>query len=315
MVSVIVPNYNHSRYLRQRIDSILNQTYQDFELILLDDKSTDNSVEVLQSYASDPHVSHVVVNDENSGCVFRQWERGLSLARGKYVWIAESDDYAEPTLIEKCVEVLESDSEIVVCQVGAHTVLEDGTERRNDYDRWDGEGDGRVNVYDGRKFINGYLKYYNYLYNASGIIFRRAGVLPLPEETKTMRVCGDWVVWLTMAERGKVAIVHSRLNNYRVGSASISRRSVPIDEDIRIFVRNADKGYFSRVWKHNYWCQAGHILRMIKHEDDADRKAMLYDEMAKVLGTRSRAAYHYSQFIKMLGYAMPFMHTKGRRKV
>ena len=80
-VSVIVPNYNHAPYLKRRIDSILNQTYQDFELILLDDCSTDNSAEVLNEYASNPKVSHVVINEINSGSTFKQWDKGFALAK------------------------------------------------------------------------------------------------------------------------------------------------------------------------------------------------------------------------------------------
>ena len=56
-VSVIIPNYNHAPYLKERIDSVLNQTYQDFEVIILDDCSPDNSVEVIEQYRSNPHVS------------------------------------------------------------------------------------------------------------------------------------------------------------------------------------------------------------------------------------------------------------------
>lgn len=95
-VSIIVPNYNHSKYLNQRLDSILNQTYQDFEVILLDDVSSDNSVEILQAYSKHPKVSHLIVNEQNSGNTFKQWQKGIALAKGTFVWIAESDDFCEP---------------------------------------------------------------------------------------------------------------------------------------------------------------------------------------------------------------------------
>ena len=63
-VSVIVPNYNHARFLPKRIESVLRQTYQDFELILLDDCSTDNSRAVLSQYASDPRVRHRIQRNQ-----------------------------------------------------------------------------------------------------------------------------------------------------------------------------------------------------------------------------------------------------------
>ena len=101
LVSIIVPNYNHALYLRERLDSIFSQTFQDFEVILLDDNSSDSSIEVLKEYAAHPKVSHFIVNATNSGSPFIQWEKGLSLSKGKYIWIAESDDSCEITFLEK----------------------------------------------------------------------------------------------------------------------------------------------------------------------------------------------------------------------
>ena len=71
-VSVIVPNYCHAPYLEQRIESILQQTFQDFELILLDDCSTDGSREILERYRNHPKVSGIFYNERNSGSPFKQ---------------------------------------------------------------------------------------------------------------------------------------------------------------------------------------------------------------------------------------------------
>src|SRR5258708_2534765 len=92
--SVIIPNYNHARYLRKRIDSVVGQTYQNFELILMDDCSTDESRSILSEYVKDPRV-RIELNEKNSGSTFKQWNKGVALARGQYVWVAESDDYAD----------------------------------------------------------------------------------------------------------------------------------------------------------------------------------------------------------------------------
>lgn len=104
LVSVVVPNYNYARYLDARLTSILNQTFQDFELILLDDASTDDSLEILDKYKNNPHVSHIVVNERNTGSPFKQWMKGILLAKGEWIWIAEADDLCESTFLETCLE-------------------------------------------------------------------------------------------------------------------------------------------------------------------------------------------------------------------
>ncbi|UCD50998.1 MAG: glycosyltransferase family 2 protein [Phycisphaerales bacterium] len=93
VVSIIIPNYNHARFLVERVDSVLRQTYRDFDVIVLDDASTDESRDVLKSFAGRPEVA-LRFNTENSDSTFKQWNKGVELARGKCVWIAESDDFA-----------------------------------------------------------------------------------------------------------------------------------------------------------------------------------------------------------------------------
>lgn len=101
LVSIIIPNYNHARFLDERMQSVLGQTYQNFEVIILDDRSTDNSREVIEKYRSNPKVRKILFNDTNSGSPFRQWKKGMELASGEIVWIAESDDHCEDTFLEK----------------------------------------------------------------------------------------------------------------------------------------------------------------------------------------------------------------------
>src|SRR5690606_5481965 len=111
-VSVIIPNYNHQDYLEQRIASVLDQTYQDFEIILLDDASTDNSQDVLLGYSNHPKVANFIINETNSGSVFKQWVKGIELAKGDYVWIAESDDYAHVDFLMETIQTMEAEAHI-----------------------------------------------------------------------------------------------------------------------------------------------------------------------------------------------------------
>lgn len=108
LVSVILPNYNHAAFLPERLDSIFNQTYSNFEVIILDDCSNDNSLQVLESYRNHPKVSHFIINTKNTGSPSKQWQKGFDLAKGEYIWIAESDDKAESDFLEKQVQVLNS---------------------------------------------------------------------------------------------------------------------------------------------------------------------------------------------------------------
>src|SRR5688572_1870647 len=112
LVTVIIPNYNHASYLRQRIESVLNQTYKNIELIILDDCSTDNSREIIEKYRGHPKVSHIVYNEKNSGSTFKQWKKGIELAKGEWIWIAESDDWCEHTLLENLVHPFTKYSDI-----------------------------------------------------------------------------------------------------------------------------------------------------------------------------------------------------------
>src|SRR5256884_5552042 len=120
-VSVIVPNYNHAPYLRERLESILTQTYKDFELLILDDGSTDDSYQIIARYERRARV-RVLVNSTNSGSAFSQWNRGISLARGEYVWIAESDDSADPHFLEMLIPVLDETPSLGIAYCQSHLI-------------------------------------------------------------------------------------------------------------------------------------------------------------------------------------------------
>ena len=81
LVSVIVPNYNHARFLKERMETILGQTYQNFEVIILDDKSTDESKDVIERYRGNAKVSAIVYNEENSGHLSNNGTRASNCAR------------------------------------------------------------------------------------------------------------------------------------------------------------------------------------------------------------------------------------------
>ena len=130
-VSVIVPNYMHVDYLNKRLESISRQSFQDFEVILLDDASTDKSEVTLKKWAKNHKNFQYFPNKKNSGSTFAQWNKGVELARGEYLWIAESDDWAEPDLLEKLVLELERNQNAVIAFSQSMLVEESGKHLHN----------------------------------------------------------------------------------------------------------------------------------------------------------------------------------------
>lgn len=220
-VSVIIPNYNHAPFLKERIESVLNQTYTDFELILLDDCSTDSSREILLTYQSNPHVTHLVFNEQNSGGVFRQWGKGISLARGEYVWIAESDDKADPLFLEKLVEPMEANPTAAVCFSGSYLMDENDHILDKDWDSyWKDKKlkEGEVRVFDGMVYLKHSSSWYCRVYNASSAIFRKAYFSKVDPSFLTYRYCGDWYFWTEMCRFGSYIEVIRKLNYFRQSS-------------------------------------------------------------------------------------------------
>lgn len=223
MVSVIVPNYNHARFLGERLDSIFAQTYQDYEVIILDDHSTDNSKEIIERYRENPHVSHMVYNEENSGSTFVQWDRGLALAKGEYVWIAESDDVAESTFLEECIKRLDSNPKINLAFTHSYLIDRDSHLLTDNPDKealYKGNG-----IYDGKAFAIERMIYRNSLYNASMIVFRKSALNNVTPFYKTMRHGGDWAFWFDMLQKGKVAEIPQKLNRFRQHNAKVTTKA------------------------------------------------------------------------------------------
>ncbi|MDD6280638.1 MAG: glycosyltransferase family 2 protein [Muribaculaceae bacterium] len=223
-VSVIVPNYNYARYLPQRLESIFNQTYDDYEVIILDDKSTDDSAAVIEQYRSHPKVSKIVINSENSGSPFIQWEKGLGYARGKYAWIAEADDLMEPTFLEKAVKVMEEGpGDMRLTMALSYIIDGDGniTDRKG-YDRRIWPTGGAV-VYSGSNFIAANMWEGNGVYNASQVLFSIDAFKQVANtDYRKMRYCGDWLFWIEIVRNGNVGVIREKLNRFRKHGKSVT---------------------------------------------------------------------------------------------
>jgi glycosyltransferase involved in cell wall biosynthesis len=215
-VSVIIPNYNHQHYLTQRIESVLAQTFQDFELIILDDRSTDASRSVIEKYWANPKVSHIVYNEINSGSTFKQWEKGFKLAQGEWIWIAESDDYSEEIFLQSLIYITHKYDNIGIAFSNSHWV--------DDESRVGEE----LSLYHHSFFRPGIsevkdeLTKHCTIQNASSCLIKREYALKAIQGLGKYRACGDWIFYTRVLQFANLAYTDRKLNYFRWYHQSVS---------------------------------------------------------------------------------------------
>ena len=201
--------------------------FQNFELILLDDCSTDDSPSILSNYADDPRV-RIEFNAANSGSTFKQWNKGVRLARGEYIWLAESDDYADKRLLERLVTVLDAEPEATFAYCRSWRISEDDTQ--------DGFADSYLDFLDshrwsadfcadGRDECQNYFIFINTVPNASAVVFRKSVFERVGGADESLRQCGDWKLWAAMALAGKIVYLGEALNYYRSHDGSVRSKN------------------------------------------------------------------------------------------
>ncbi|MCW3073838.1 MAG: glycosyl transferase family 2 [Flaviaesturariibacter sp.] len=210
IVSVLLPVFNGARYLRQSIDSILVQTFPDFELLILNDGSTDNSEEIILSY-NDPRIIYTK-NETNSGLIFTL-NKGIDLARGKYIARIDSDDICLPHRFEKQVGFLQ-DSHAAVVATTVQMIDENG----HGMAPWSDDRN-----YISAESIRGFLPKNNCIAHPS--IMADASVLKEYKYADNQKEAEDYDLWLRLSADGKIiSKIDEPLLQYRVLASSLSRK-------------------------------------------------------------------------------------------
>jgi glycosyltransferase involved in cell wall biosynthesis len=215
-LSVILPSYNYAQYLDERIQSVLSQTYTDFELIIVDDASKDNSVEVINQYTSDPRVKTQFFS-ENSGSPYKRWNDGAELATGEYILFAGADDSCHSTLFEKLVEKLDNNPTVGIAFSQSWEIDSQGqrlrvmTQCTDDISKEHWQQDY---VNPGQDECR-YLMIKNTIPNASGVMLRRQIFETAGKFDEKLRLVADWMLWAKMLLISDVAYVAEPLNYFR----------------------------------------------------------------------------------------------------
>jgi glycosyltransferase involved in cell wall biosynthesis len=220
MVSVVIPCYNAEPFIAETIESVLHQTYADFELVLVDDGSTDRTAEILGSY-SDPRVR--VIRQANAG-ISAARNRGVAESRGSHVAFLDNDDLWLPEKLERQVAVLDRDPEIGLVYSDAFVMSEDGR-LRNTFSDWMALPSGQVfEALLARNAIP-----------TSTVMMRRT-VFEAVGPFAPYKISQDYDLWLKCAARYRVACIAEPLIKYRHRVAGASRRvMVPLGEALEIY--------------------------------------------------------------------------------
>ncbi len=226
LVSVIVPNYNCAKFLKRRLDSILYQTFQDIEIILLDDASTDDSLTVIAEYLDHPYVNFHQ-NTENSGIPFIQWQKGFEMAKGDFIWFAEADDYCEPDFLEK---LLPNFNKASVAIAYSNSLIVDEEDRvTGNYDSYlealDPYHWKSSYVVDGSQEIMFGLGVKNSIPNASAVLIRKSAIHEsIFNEIIEFKFSGDWLFYTQLLIGKKIAYCANKLNYHRKHGHTITSK-------------------------------------------------------------------------------------------
>lgn len=227
-LSVIVPNYNHNTFLERRLNSLVHQARKPDEIIFLDDASSDNSVSIARRILSKSNIRYtILINETNSGNVFKQWMKGLERSSGNLIWIAESDDEAAPDFLEKIL--LEFDREDTLLAYGDISYIEvDGMlhpgllKYYDELSELDWRQSHRTSAYDA---FRGAFAVKNIIPNVSGAVFRKPHLsMDEKERLTSYTFAGDWYFYATITRGGSIAFCKEAKSYFRLHKQSTSRK-------------------------------------------------------------------------------------------
>lgn len=218
-ISVVTASYNYQNYIKEAIQSVLNQTYKDWELIVVDDCSTDNSVEVIKSF--DDERIKLFVNDKNLG-LQKTVKRGIENATGEWIVFLESDDVITADNIEKKVSIAQKYNDINLifndCEFfGDEEKVRDFTiALKKTRTLLCGKN------YPQNMFYNFYLS--NKIFTFSSVMAKREDLLKISFEPP-MDCLLDWWLWVQLAYIGKYYYIPEKLTKWRLHTDSYIYKS------------------------------------------------------------------------------------------
>ena len=242
IVSIITPTYNRRHLIGESIDSVLSQEVGDYEMIIVDDGSTDGTEEYISEKYTDPRIKYI--KQENRGQNFAR-NRGLSEATGKYICFLDSDDYWPPDKLSKSLEIFQSHPEVDVVYGDEMIVDESGNEIAKE----------SIKRYSGR--VTAKLLVENFI-GMSAAMVRAEKVLEVGGMDESIKVADDYSLWLRLSANCNFYYLEETLGYYRVTGDQISKDiSARLDSNLYIVTNFLEKnpGVISESEKRKALCQ------------------------------------------------------------
>lgn len=268
-ITVLMTLFNGERYLREAIESILNQTYGDFEFLIIDDASTDSSKNIILSY-NDSRI-RLIVNEINIGFVL-SLNKGLQLAKGKYIARMDADDAAIETRLEKQLDYISNNSNVGLVTCCWETIDEESN-----------------SIFKQNEILNFEERYYvlhfkNCIVHSS-VLFNKKLVLNLGGYNKDFATCEDYDLWCRIANVSKIEQVEDILVKWRYNKSGISNRSSQkqdlcaqnvFSNNIKVLISNND-GIIDYLDSRNYYFinTRKYFLNLMKIHEVIYNKALL----------------------------------------
>ncbi len=236
-ISVIVPNYNYAHFLEKRLQSIVDQTYPVWEIIVLDDASQDKSDSLIRGFADKNSLIKWIYapSDKNSGSPFSQWKKGLELASGDFIWIAESDDLADKNFLKETLKGFD-DPQVGLSYCQSQRINNESRIIEPNYlfytndiceIKW-------LSSYtmDGHEEIKSSLKFKNTIPNVSSVLFRKEKIPANLDFLNTFKYAGDWFFYVSILMKSKISFTPQTLNLHRAHSNSVTFQGNHVKNDL-----------------------------------------------------------------------------------
>lgn len=201
IISVILPVYNCEKYVYEAVQSILNQTYTDFELLIIDDCSTDQTVSIIKSF-SDARI-HLIIKEKNSGYT-DSLNYAITIAKGKYIARMDGDDISLPNRFQKQIEAMNANEEVILCGTGIQIIDSDRILKHPVH-----HDDIKVKLCFSNTFFH------------PTVMFRKEAFADL-NYNREFEPAEDYDLWTRLVFKGKLMNIDQVLLNYRVHPNQIS---------------------------------------------------------------------------------------------